>query len=191
MKNNILYFVVFAFLITPTVYAQDEDALEREVEMNEGAGEGDIEEQIQTGADEAALLNEEAEVIELENEALEGEIMEVQKVPYDYKTLFGEDQQFHVIPDLAYEHVWCSVECKSEPPGAQIYIIPKYDWEDNLGGHEDIAWLSKYRKGDTPYVWKTALRQRYWVVFILGERRETRPIDVIEDKDTIVEVIFQ
>lgn len=178
MKNNILSFVVFAFLITPTVYAQDDDALEREVEMNESAGEGDIEEQTQTDADGAVLLNVEAEVIELENEET-------------YKMLYGEDEELrimqHVEPPPEWE--WCSVECKSNPEGAQVYIIPLFDWEKKPKNWKNKTWLETYRKGDTPVVWESARRQKYRAVFILGERIETRPIDVFE-KDISVEVIF-
>lgn len=185
MKYTILYFVVFAFLITPTVYAQDDDALEGEVEMNEGAGEGDIEEQIQTGADEAALLNGEAEVIELENEEI-------------YEMLYGEDQELRSMASVEPPPgwVWCSVGCKSNPEGAQVYFIPLHDWETNLNSQEDIDWISKYpgpekdTQKDTWVVWESALQFKYRAVFILNGQIESTRIDVRDDKTNTVEVTF-
>lgn len=92
MKKAVLAFALFALCLAPFALAQDYDALKREVKMNEGAGEGDINQQIQTRLDDAARLNKEAEGVEFENKALEGQVMKVQKVHDFWKGLIGEDQ---------------------------------------------------------------------------------------------------
>ncbi len=85
---------IFALFAVPLAFAQDYDALKREVKMNEGNGEGDIAAQTQTRLDDAARLAKEAEGIEFENKALEGKVMKVQKVHDFWKKIIGEDQAF-------------------------------------------------------------------------------------------------
>ena len=94
MKKAVLALAVFALCAAPFAVAQDYDALKREVKMNEGAGEGKIDQQIQTRLDDAARLNKEDEAVEFENKALEGKVMKVQKVHDFWKTIIGEDQAF-------------------------------------------------------------------------------------------------
>lgn len=93
MKKALLALAVLALCVAP-VLAQDYDALKKEVKMNEGNGEGNIEAQTQTRLDDAARLNKEAEGVEFENKALEGKIMKVQKVQDWWKTIYGEDKAF-------------------------------------------------------------------------------------------------
>lgn len=93
MKKALLALAVLALCVAP-VFAQDYDALKKEVKMNEGNGEGNIEAQTQMRLDEAARLNKEAEGVEFENKALEGKIMKVQKVQDWWKTIYGEDKAF-------------------------------------------------------------------------------------------------
>jgi nucleoid-associated protein YgaU len=94
VKKAVLAFAVIALCAAPAVLAQDYDALKREVKMNEGAGEGDIHAQIQTRTDDAARLNKEAEGVEFENKALEGQVMKVQKVHDFWKNIIGDDMKF-------------------------------------------------------------------------------------------------
>ena len=94
MKKAVLAFALFALCVAPLALAQDYDALKREVKMNEGAGEGNMEQQIQTRVDDAARLNKEGEGVEFENKALEGKVMKVQKVHDFWKNIIGEDQAF-------------------------------------------------------------------------------------------------
>jgi nucleoid-associated protein YgaU len=94
VKQAVLAFAVLALCVAPFALAQDYDALKREVKMNEGAGEGKIQEQTQTRLDDAARLNKEAEGVEFENKALEGKVMKVQKVHDFWKKIIGEDQAF-------------------------------------------------------------------------------------------------
>jgi nucleoid-associated protein YgaU len=94
VKKAVLAFAVLALCVAPVALAQDYDALKREVKMNEGAGEGKIQQQTQTRIDDAARLNKEAEGVEFENKALEGKVMKVQKVHDFWKNIIGEDQAF-------------------------------------------------------------------------------------------------
>jgi nucleoid-associated protein YgaU len=94
VKKAVLVCAVLALCIAPFALAQDYKALKREVKMNEGAGEGDINQQIQTRLDDAARLNKEAEGVEFENKALEGKVMKVQKVHDFWKELIGDDNKF-------------------------------------------------------------------------------------------------
>lgn len=94
MKKAVLVLAVFALAAAPFALAIDYDALKKEIKMNQGNGEGDIHQQIQTRLDDAARLNKEAEGIEFENKALEGKIMKVQKVHDFWKNIIGDDQAF-------------------------------------------------------------------------------------------------
>jgi nucleoid-associated protein YgaU len=94
VKKAVLAFAVLALCAAPAALAQDYDALKREVKMNEGAGEGKIDQQIQTRTDDALRLNKEAEGVEFENKALEGKVMKVQKVHDFWKNIIGEDMAF-------------------------------------------------------------------------------------------------
>jgi nucleoid-associated protein YgaU len=94
VKKAVLALAVIALCAAPVALAQDYSALKREVKMNEGAGEGKIEQQIQTRLDDAARLNKEAEGVEFENKALEGKVMKVQKVHDFWMGLIREDQAF-------------------------------------------------------------------------------------------------
>lgn len=94
MKKAVLAFAVIALCVAPFAVAQDYSALKREVKMNEGAGEGNIHQQIQTRLDDAARLNKEAEGVEFENKALEGKVMKVQKVHDFWAKLISEDNAF-------------------------------------------------------------------------------------------------
>ena len=94
MKKAVLILAILALGAAPFAFAQDYKALAKEVKLNEGAGEGNIDAQIQKRLDDAARLNKEAEGVEFENKALEGKIMKVQKVHDFWKTLIGEDGDF-------------------------------------------------------------------------------------------------
>ncbi len=94
MKKAVLVCAVLALCVAPFALAQDYKALKREVKMNEGAGEGDIHQQINTRLDDQARLNKEAEGVEFENKALEGKVMKVQKVHDFWKELIGQDNAF-------------------------------------------------------------------------------------------------
>ncbi len=94
MKKAVLVIALFALCAAPLALAQDYDALKKEVKMNEGNGEGKIDQQTQTRVDDAARLNKEAEGVEFENKALEGKVMKVQKVHDFWKGLIGDDQAF-------------------------------------------------------------------------------------------------
>lgn len=94
MKKALLALAVLALCLAPVAFAQDYDALKKEVKMNEGNGEGKIEMQTQTRLDDAAKLNKEAEGVEFENKALEGKIMKVQKVQDWWKTIIADDKAF-------------------------------------------------------------------------------------------------
>ncbi len=93
VKKALLALAVLALFVAPAL-AQDYDALKKEVKMNEGNGEGKIDQQIQTRVDDAGRLNKEAEGIEFENKALEGKIMKVRKVQDWWKGLIGDDTAF-------------------------------------------------------------------------------------------------
>jgi len=94
VKKALLALAVLALCLAPIAFAQDYDALKKEVKMNEGNGEGKIEMQTQKRLDDAALLNKEAEGVEFENKALEGKVMKVQKVQDWWKNIYADDKAF-------------------------------------------------------------------------------------------------
>jgi len=94
VKKAVLIIAILALGVAPVVFAQDYDALKREIKMNEGNGEGNIDQQIQLRLDDAAKLNKEAEGVEFENKAMEGKVMKVQKVHDFWKTIIGDDMAF-------------------------------------------------------------------------------------------------
>lgn len=94
MKKAVLILAILALCAVPFALAQDYDALKKEVKLNEGAGEGNIDAQTQTRIEAGLTLNKQAEGIEFENKALEGKVMKVQKVHDFWKTLIGEDGDF-------------------------------------------------------------------------------------------------
>ncbi|HUV87170.1 MAG TPA: hypothetical protein VMX79_08660 [bacterium] len=129
MKQAVLAFAVFALCVAPFALAQDYDALKREVKMNEGAGEGKIEEQIQTRLDDQARLNKEAEGVEFENKALEGKVMKVQKVHDFWKTIIGEDMAFlKKYEVVGGQHVVVEGECLWMIAGMEYGHPYYYKW---------------------------------------------------------------
>jgi nucleoid-associated protein YgaU len=129
VKKAVLAFAVFALCAAPFALAQDYDALKREIKMNEGAGEGKIEEQIQTRLDDAARLNKEAEGVEFENKALEGKVMKVQKVHDFWKTIIGEDMAFlKKYEPVGGQHVVVEGECLWMIAGMEYGHPYYYKW---------------------------------------------------------------
>ncbi len=139
MKQAVLAFAVLALCVAPFALAQDYDALKREVKMNEGAGEGEIQSQIQTRLDDAARLNKEAEGVEFENKALEGKVMKVQKVHDFWKKIIGEDQAFLAkwVTDKG-DHVVVEGECLWMIAGMQYGHPYYYKWPLIYNANRDL-----------------------------------------------------
>lgn len=139
MKKAVLAFALFALIAAPFALAQDYDALKREVKMNEGAGEGDINAQIQSRLDDAARLNKEAEGVEFENKALEGKIMKVQKVHDFWKTIIGEDQAFlNKWAEKKGDHVVVEGECLWMIAGMEYGHPYYYKWPLIYNANRDL-----------------------------------------------------
>ena len=139
MKKAVLAFAVIALCAAPAALAQDYDALKREVKMNEGAGEGDIHAQIQTRLDDAARLNKEAEGVEFENKALEGQIMKVQKVHDFWKNIIGEDQAFLAKwAEHEGDHVVVEGECLWMIAGMEYGHPYYYKWPLIYNANRDL-----------------------------------------------------
>jgi nucleoid-associated protein YgaU len=140
VKKAVLAIAVIAVCAAPFALAQDYDALKREVKMNEGAGEGKIEQQIQTRIDDAARLNKEAEGVEFENKALEGQVMKVQKVHDFWKGLIGEDQQFlaKYKEGMKGQHVVVEGECLWMIAGMEYGHPYYYKWPLIYNANRDL-----------------------------------------------------
>lgn len=138
MKQAVLAFAVLALCVAPFALAQDYGALKREVKMNEGAGEGKIEAQIQTRLDDAARLNKEAEGVEFENKALEGKVMKVQKVHDFWKTLIGEDQGFLAKWAEKKGHIVVEGECLWMIAGMEYGHPYYYKWPLIYNANRDL-----------------------------------------------------
>ncbi len=140
MKKAVLAIAVIAVCAAPFALAQDYDALKREVKMNEGAGEGKIEQQIQTRIDDAARLNKEAEGVEFENKALEGQVMKVQKIHDFWKGLIGEDQAFLAKYEegLKGQHVVVEGECLWMIAGMEYGHPYYYKWPLIYNANRDL-----------------------------------------------------
>lgn len=140
MKKAVLAFALFALCVAPFAMAQDYDALKREVKMNEGAGEGKIEQQIQTRLDDAARLNKEAEGVEFENKALEGKVMKVQKVHDFWKNIIGEDQAFlnKWAERPGGDHVVVEGECLWMIAGEEYHHPYYYKWPLIYNANRDL-----------------------------------------------------
>jgi nucleoid-associated protein YgaU len=139
VKKAVLAFALFALCVAPFALAQDYDALKREVKMNEGAGEGKIEQQIQTRLDDAARLNKEAEGVEFENKALEGKVMKVQKVHDFWKTIIGEDQAFlNKWAEREGDHVVVEGECLWMIAGMEYGHPYYYKWPLIYNANRDL-----------------------------------------------------
>ena len=139
MKKAVLAFALLALCVVPFAVAQDYDALKREVKMNEGAGEGKIEQQIQTRLDDAATLNKEAEGVEFENKALEGKVMKVQKVHDFWKTLIGEDTAFlNKWAEREGDHIVVEGECLWMIAGMEYGHPYYYKWPLIYNANRDL-----------------------------------------------------
>lgn len=140
MKKAVLALAVFVLTVAPFALAQDYDALKREVKMNEGAGEGDINAQIQSRLDDAARLNKEAEGVEFENKALEGKVMKVQKVHDFWKTIIGEDQAFinKYEEGMKGQHVVVEGECLWMIAGMEYGHPYYYKWPLIYNANRDL-----------------------------------------------------
>ena len=140
MKKAVLAFAVLALCAAPAALAQDYDALKREVKMNEGAGEGKIDSQIQTRLDDAARLNKEAEGVEFENKALEGKVMKVQKVHDFWKNIIGEDMAFLKKYEEGFkgQHVVVEGECLWMIAGMEYGHPYYYKWPLIYNANRDL-----------------------------------------------------
>ena len=139
MKKAVLAFAVLALCAAPAALAQDYDALKREVKMNEGAGEGKIDSQIQTRLDDAARLNKEAEGVEFENKALEGKVMKVQKVHDFWKNIIGEDMAFlKKYEVIGGQHVVVEGECLWMIAGMEYGHPYYYKWPLIYNANRDL-----------------------------------------------------
>jgi nucleoid-associated protein YgaU len=140
VKKAVLAFALFALCVAPFALAQDYDALKREVKMNEGAGEGKIDQQIQTRLDDAARLNKEAEGVEFENKALEGKVMKVQKVHDFWKTIISEDQAFIAKFKEGFkdQHVVVEGECLWMIAGMEYGHPYYYKWPLIYNANRDL-----------------------------------------------------
>lgn len=93
--KKIVLIITVASLFAPVLaYAQNWDAIIKEIDENKRQTGMDVNEQTQAMLDDAAKLNKEAEGVEYENKALEGKIMKVQKVHDWYKGIIAEDQKY-------------------------------------------------------------------------------------------------
>jgi len=140
VKKAVLGLAVFALCAAPFAVAQDYDALKREVKMNEGAGEGIIDQQIQTRLDDTARLNKEAEGVDFENKALEGKVMKVQKVHDFWKTIIGEDQAFlaKYVEGPGTGHVVVEGECLWMIAGMEYHHPYYYKWPLIYNANRDL-----------------------------------------------------
>lgn len=139
MKKAVLALAVLALCVAPVALAQDYDALKREVKMNEGAGEGKIQQQTQTRLDDALRLNKEAEGVEFENKALEGKVMKVQKVHDFWKKIIGEDQAFLAKwAEKKGDHVVVEGECLWMIAGMEYGHPYYYKWPLIYNANRDL-----------------------------------------------------
>lgn len=85
-----------------------------------------------------------------------------------------------------------NIELISEPPGAEVYLIPLYIWENDPSIISDDTKLSKFQvpEGNTPVVTR-AFEMVYMVVFELKGKKITRKLDVIAGKVNRVKVSFK
>lgn len=94
MNKTIVILAAAALLVPALVYAQNWDAIVKEIDQNEKSTGMDVKEQTDAMLEDAANLNKEAEGVEYENKALEGKIMKIQKVQDWWKTVIAEDQKY-------------------------------------------------------------------------------------------------
>jgi nucleoid-associated protein YgaU len=140
VKKALVILAILALCAVPLALAQDYDALKREVKINEGNGEGDINNQIQMRLDDQARMNKEAEGVEFENKALEGKVMKVQKVHDFWKTLIGDDQAFLAKYEEGFkgQHVVVEGECLWMIAGMEYGHPYYYKWPLIYNANRDL-----------------------------------------------------
>ncbi len=94
MKKTVLILAAASLLVPAIAYAQNWDAIVKEIDQTKRDTGMDVGTQTQSMLDEAAELDKEAEGVEYENKALEGKIMKVQKVQDWWKHKIAEDQKY-------------------------------------------------------------------------------------------------
>ena len=85
-----------------------------------------------------------------------------------------------------------NIVLESNPPGATVYMIPRYDFEMDSTITSDPYKLQQYQipEGVTPC--STSRREEvYVVIFELNGRREQRMLDVISGKTNKVKAEFR
>lgn len=85
-----------------------------------------------------------------------------------------------------------NIELISEPPGAKVYLIPLYIWENDSAIISDDTKLAEFQvtEGNTP-VKTRAYEKVYMVVFDLDGKKISRRLDVIAGKINLAKATFQ
>lgn len=115
MKKIVLILAAASLLLPALAYAQNWDAIIKEIDENERQTGMDVKEQTGAMLEDMALLNKEAEGVEYENKATEGKIMKIQKVQDWWKGIIAEDQK--------YIEGFCKGDTYTVIPGDCLWII--------------------------------------------------------------------
>jgi len=85
-----------------------------------------------------------------------------------------------------------NIELISEPPGAKVYLIPLYIWENDSAIISDDTKLAEFQvsEGNTP-VTTRAYEKVYMVVFDLNGKKISMRLDVIAGKINRAKATFQ
>jgi len=85
-----------------------------------------------------------------------------------------------------------NIELISEPPGAKVYLIPWYIWQNDHAILSDDTKLAEFQvpEGNTPVITR-ANEKVYMVVFDLNGKKISRRLDVIAGKINRAKVTFQ
>lgn len=85
-----------------------------------------------------------------------------------------------------------NIELISEPPGAKVYLIPLYIWQNDHAIISDDTKLAEFQvpEGNTPVITR-AYEKVYMVVFDLNGKKISKRLDVIAGKTNRAKVTFQ
>jgi hypothetical protein len=127
-------------------YAQDYDALKKEIKANELAGKGDVSRQTQNLFDEGERLNTDAEILERENAGLLQDLVKVQKAVDWWNVICREDLEFIVANTTMGGEPWMlRIPKESRFPGEYT----GYRWESKIAFKD--ALLDTFRRKDMQY----------------------------------------
>jgi hypothetical protein len=83
------------------------------------------------------------------------------------------------------------VTLRSTPAGAEVYLIPLFDWQNSPGIRTNAQQLLLFRVPESPTNAQTrALEEKYIVLFVLGNRIRTTPLDVTNGGNNTASVSF-